>query len=423
LHFEVLTIFPELFESFSTTGLFGKGVSSGTLSFGTSQLRNHAVNSQGQIDDAPYGGGSGMVLRCETAEAALNEAREKNPGTRVVLMTPRGKPLTQKFAREIAGDNSSLTILCGRYEGVDERVAQELCDYQISMGDFITMGGEAPAMAFMESVGRLVPGVLGNPESLEEESFEKPQLEHPQYTRPEVFGRSGKQLRVPEVLLSGNHKKIKDWQRQQSLNDTFEKRPDLARELPLDGENVSIALIHYPVFNKEGKIITSSLTNLDLSDIARSAKTYGVKKFYIVHPAETLRKLGSKICEHWNSGYGAEYNPNRGEALEHVSIIANFNDALSDAKKVFGSDPLIVSTSAKPGDSLTGYLESRKILRNSGRPMMIIFGTGWGLADEVMDKADLRLPPINGWVDYNHLSVRAAAAITMDRLLGKHETK
>ncbi len=420
MHFEVLSIFPELFESFSKTGLFGKGVKSGAISFSASQLREHAVNSQGQIDDAPYGGGSGMVLRIETAEAAIRKERSQRPESKVVLMTPRGEPMSQKLARKIVSENSALTILCGRYEGVDERIAEELCDYQVSMGDFITMGGETPAMAFMESVARLVPGVLGNPESLSEESFENMRLEHPQYTRPEVFKSGEKELAVPKILLSGNHKKIDEWRKEKAIRDTFTRRPDLARGLDLDGSNVSIALIHYPVFNKEGKIITSSLTNLDLSDIARSVKTFGVKKFYIVHPAETLRKLAFKICEHWNTGYGSSYNPNRGEALEQVSILPQFKDALEDAERVFGEVPSLVTTSAKPGKHHTSYLKMREIAKTSDKPLMILFGTGWGLADEVMEKADFQLPPINGCVPYNHLSVRAAAAITLDRLFSKH---
>ncbi len=415
MHFQVLSLFPELFETFSKTGLFGKGVESGALSLEATQLRDFAINTQGQVDDTPYGGGSGMVLRIETADKAIASVKKSRPKTVVVSMTPRGKPMSQKLAREIASKHSSLCILCGRYEGMDERIAEQMVDYEVCMGDYITMGGESPAMVFMEAVARLVPEVLGNPKSLERESFEDGLLEHPQYTRPPEYNGA----MVPEILSSGNHQAIQEWQSKRSYVDTYTRRPDLARSLPISVKRISIALVHSPVYNKEGKVITSSLTNLDISDIARSAKTYGVDQFYIVHPAKTLRRLAGKICDHWNEGYGAEYNPNRGEALQHIKLVPILDDAISDMESKFSALPHLVSTSAKPSPENTSYNKMRRLIAEDKTPLLIVFGTGWGLTEELMNRVQHNLQPIDGWTPYNHLSVRAAAAITLDRLLGK----
>ncbi len=175
MRFQVLTIFPELIQSFAEVGLIGRAVSEGRIAIEAKQLRDFAINTQGQIDDTPYGGGSGMVLRPEAAAAAIEFAKERDPGARVVVMTPRGKPFNQELARryaaESAGERRGIIVLCCRYEGVDERVVTSLVDDELCIGDFVLMGGEVAAMAMMEAVGRLVPGVLGNPQSLVEESF------------------------------------------------------------------------------------------------------------------------------------------------------------------------------------------------------------------------------------------------------------
>ena len=281
MHYSVITIFPELFEPFSEKGLLSRGIADRAVELETKHLRDYAINSQGQIDDTPYGGGSGMLLRPEPAAAAIRDCKGKRPKAKVVLFTPRGKPLTQAFAKQLVDENNEpdggLILLCSRYEGVDERIAEQMVDYQVSLGDFVMMGGEVAAMALIESTARLLPGVLGNPDSIADESFQKGLLEYPQYTKPQEF--DGHQ--VPEVLMSGHHQQIADWRAEQSLACTRERRPDLlgGRVGCVPAHEVSLALIHHPVLNKEGKIITSSVTNLDLHDIARSARTYGISRY------------------------------------------------------------------------------------------------------------------------------------------------
>ncbi|RMF22198.1 MAG: tRNA (guanosine(37)-N1)-methyltransferase TrmD [Deltaproteobacteria bacterium] len=222
LRFDVIALFPEIVAAVATTGVIGKAVESGLLEVHLHQLRDYTGGSPHPIDDSPYGGGPGMVMRCEPIYAAVEDVRRKARSRRAVLLTPQGRPFDQRTARRLA-EAGSLLLFCGRYEGIDER-ARPLFDEEISLGDFVLTGGEIAAAALIDAVGRLVPGVLGSPLSPCEESFSEGLLEHPQYTRPEVF----RGMRVPGVLLSGNHAEIARWRRRQAVARTRERRPDLA---------------------------------------------------------------------------------------------------------------------------------------------------------------------------------------------------
>jgi tRNA (guanine37-N1)-methyltransferase len=191
------------------------------VEFGVVDLRKFGLGPRQQVDDVPYGGGAGMLLKPEPMFAAVEHCRETNPDAKVLMMTPRGKQFRQTDARRLSRE-LGLIILCGHYEGFDERILS-LVDEEISMGDFILTGGEIPAMAIADSVVRLLPGVLGDQRSHEEESFSQGLLEHAHYTRPQEF----RGMKVPEELLGGNHAKIRDWRRQDAIKKTQENRPDL----------------------------------------------------------------------------------------------------------------------------------------------------------------------------------------------------
>jgi tRNA (guanine37-N1)-methyltransferase len=360
-----------------------------------------------------------MVMRVDAAARAIEHAKHNDPTARVVLFSPRGRVLRQPLVREIADECRAkprgLILLCPRYEGVDERIADRFVDLELSLGDFILMGGEVAAMALVEAITRLFPAVLNNPESTICESFENGLLEYPQYTKPQEFGS----LTVPPVLLSGNHAEIERWRREQSLHDTRERRPDLLRAPLRPAGEVSLALIHYPVMDKRGDIITSSLTNIDLHDLARSAKTYGIEHFYVVHPVRMIRKLAEKICDHWEQGYGFTYNPSRSEALATASLVPDLDDVLLDIENRCGTLPKLVTTSARPTLRQIGYPEFRAHLMRSPEPHLILLGTGWGLAPSLLERSEYHLEPVIGPTDYNHLSVRAAGAIILDKLFGK----
>ena len=218
MHIAVITLFPDFFDGPLGVGVVAKAVESGALHMELVPLRDFGVGSYRQVDDAPFGGGAGMVLMA----GPLAEAIEGRDDSVRVLLTPVGSPLDQATLDRWA-NLDSLTLVCGRYEGVDERFARHFIDEEVSLGDFVLAGGEAAALAMIEGVARLLPGVLGNPRSTEMESFRDGLLEEPQYTRPAVFGDHP----VPEVLLSGDHGRIAAWRAEQRLERTRARRPDL----------------------------------------------------------------------------------------------------------------------------------------------------------------------------------------------------
>ncbi|MQB01670.1 MAG: tRNA (guanosine(37)-N1)-methyltransferase TrmD [Actinobacteria bacterium] len=220
MRIDVITIFPELFDAPLRTSLLGKAVAAGRLQIEVHDLREHGFGKHRSVDDEPYGGGAGMVMRPEPIFAAVEEVAA-DP-THVVLLSPRGRRLDHSVVTELAG-KEQLVLICGRYEGVDERVSTHLADDEISIGDYVMAGGELPALVLIEAVSRYVPGVLGNAESLGAESHAQGSLEYPQYTRPADF----RGWKVPEVLLSGDHAAVEDWRREEAERATRERRPDL----------------------------------------------------------------------------------------------------------------------------------------------------------------------------------------------------
>lgn len=221
----IVTLFPDLFEPFLRLGFVGKAITQGQLEVCFENLRDHGLGVHKSVDDTPYGGGSGMVMRVDCVTAALESAQAKSPvPLRKVLLTPQGRPFRQPVARELAG-HAGLLLICGRYEGFDERIRQ-FVDDEISLGDFVMTGGEVAAMAVLEACVRLLPGVLGNEASIDEESFSEAlegMLEYPQYTRPAAF----RGLEVPDVLKGGDHAKVASWRRQQARERTHARRPEL----------------------------------------------------------------------------------------------------------------------------------------------------------------------------------------------------
>jgi tRNA (guanine37-N1)-methyltransferase len=222
---EILTLFPEMFPHVLGSSMLKRAQEAGLVQFNVRNIRDHTTDRHRVADDAPYGGGPGMVMKAEPIAAAIEQAMADSQPTPLlrVYVTPDGEPWSQSHAEEFAR-LPGILLLCGHYEGVDERVRRGFIDREVSLGDFVLTGGELPAMAIVDSVVRLVPGVLGNDRSAVEESFgHHGLLDCPHYTRPEIFRGEG----VPEILLSGHHKKIEEWRRQESLRRTFQRRPDL----------------------------------------------------------------------------------------------------------------------------------------------------------------------------------------------------
>ncbi len=235
MKFDILTLFPGMFSGPFDESIIRRGRDKQLIDIALHNIRDWATDRHQTADDAPYGGGAGMVMKPEPLAACIESVKRLNPSAPVVITSPRGKRLTHRFAGELACQ-PGLIIVCGRYEGIDERIRDLYADLDISIGDFVLSGGEIAAMALVDAVTRLVPGVLGSEESAETDSFCDGLLEHPHYTRPPVF----RGVAVPEVLLSGNHELIRKWRRKSSLELTRRHRPDLFSETVLTREDLKL---------------------------------------------------------------------------------------------------------------------------------------------------------------------------------------
>lgn len=467
MHINIVTLFPEFFAGPLSCALIRRARDAGILSFSLHNPRDAAADKHRTVDDRPYGGGPGMVMLpgpvANTLRALGCRPRgERQPG-RLLFMSPSGKVFTQEFARELAqGVRSAmlgricpqmvagaalegeaarakggaqippavLTLVCGRYEGLDARIEEIFPMEAVSVGDFVLNGGEAAALCVIEAVARLLPGFMGHAGSGEEESFSAGLLEYPHYTRPDNF----EGLSVPEILRTGDHARIALWRRRASLLRTLENRPELlgrafltkadgaflrAHACERPGKNLYCALVHYPVLDKTKNSVAVSLTNLDIHDIARSSCTYGLGGYYVLTPLDDQRDLLQRILSHWRDGPGKRGNPDRGEALSLVRAGASISDAVADITEKTGQNPLVIGTTARPeqnGLPVTGFDGIARLLRH--RPVLLLFGTGHGLAPEAHAFCHAFAPPLRRYGAYNHLSVRSAAAVIFDRILG-----
>lgn len=424
MRFTIVTIFPEFFDSVLRCGLLGKAVDQGTVEVRLVNPRDFTRDRHRTVDDRPYGGGPGMVMTLPPLAAAL---RSLDAPGRMVLLCPKGRSLDHDMAGALSREGS-LTLVCGRYEGIDARLEELFLLEKVSVGNVVLNGGETAALHVMEAVSRLLPGFMGHEESSAEESFVRGVLDHPHYSRPEVF----EGLRVPEILLCGDHARVAAWRREASLADTLEHRPDLLDRAPLStadvsilksrqaarrslGRNCRLALVHSPVLNRYGQSGTVFLTNLDIHDIIRVSRTYGLGGYYVCTPLADQRRMAERLLAHWITGPGAAFNPDRASALGLVRVMDGLDSAVRDVCEQTGREPLLVGTSAKAAGSMT-FAQVRTALED--RPVLLVLGTGHGLAPEILESCAGVLRPVRCFSGYNHLSVRAAAAVMVDRLLG-----
>ena len=233
MRFDIFSLFPEVFDAYLNTSILKRAQESGLVSTFTYNIRDWATDRHHTTDDTPYGGGGGMVMKPEPVFTAVESVLGRPPVCPVILLSPQGRPFSQKIAFELA-KYDRLALLCGRYESVDERIRQHLVSDSISIGDYVLTGGELPALVLIDAVTRLLPGVLGDPQAAYKDSHATGLLEHPHYTRPPVFRSWG----IPDILLSGNHAEIDRWRRQEALRRTFENRPDMLRRAELSKEDL-----------------------------------------------------------------------------------------------------------------------------------------------------------------------------------------
>ncbi|GAB1536586.1 tRNA (guanosine(37)-N1)-methyltransferase TrmD [Geovibrio sp. ADMFC3] len=423
--YNILTIFPEMAKAPFSFGVISKAAEKGILEINAFDIREHAYDKHRKTDDCQFGGGHGLVMKAEPVVESVRALKKNDPSTRVIMLDPRGRRFNQKEAERLL-EYESLTFICGRYEGADERIYDLVVDESLSLGDFILTGGEFAAMTVIDSVARLIPGVLGDENSSVEDSYSTGLLEYPHYTRPSEY----EGLSVPEVLMNGNHAEIDRWRREQSLKITFERRPDLLQEAPLNDQDraflrkltldkiksrrLYVALLHYPMKDKEKDVVATSITNMDLHDISRSCTTYGVRKYFVVTPLSAQREIASRVIDHWLEGYGATYNANRKQAFMGTALKESLMEVLEEIERVEGQRPRIVATTARTDRANISYPQLAQA--SLDEPCLLMFGTGWGFTEDIFRMADNILQPIDGTGEFNHLSVRSAVAIILDRL-------
>jgi tRNA (guanine37-N1)-methyltransferase len=427
MKFTVVTILPELIEPALAAGVVGRARDAGAIAVATVNPRDFTSDRHRTVDDAPYGGGPGMVMKPEPLLAAIAQAAPpEEPRAHRILLTPAGAPLTQARVRELAA-LPHIVLVCGRYEGIDERVIELAIDEQLSIGDYVLSGGELAALVVIDAVARFVPGVLGEASSVDDESHSAGLLEYPQYTRPVALG----ELTVPAILTSGNHAAIAAWRRRQSIERTAQRRPDLfVRFRPTAADRKALppplparthlALVHHPVVDRTGEVITTSLTNFDIHDLARSSLTYGLAGYHIVTPIASQREKAEHIARLWIDDAQGEH---RALALALVRTAASIEAVIAEIAARHGAAPIVVATSAR-AESFPGVARRspEALLAEAGvdsAPLLILLGTGWGLADGSLPVVSRVLAPIEGASDWNHLSVRSAGAIILDRLFGR----
>jgi tRNA (guanine37-N1)-methyltransferase len=439
MKFTVVTILPELIEPALAAGVVGRARDAGVISVATVNPRDFTTDRHRTVDDTPYGGGPGMVMKPGPLLAAIDAATRTGAGAdgpaHRILLTPAGTPLTQARVRELAG-LPHVVLVCGRYEGIDERVVDLAIDEQLSIGDYVLSGGELAALVVIDCVARLVPGVLGEPTSADDESHSAGLLEYPQYTRPltllaglDDLGGPGA-YDVPPILTSGNHAAIAAWRRGESIARTARRRPDLLarfRLTPADRKllppplhaRTHLALVHHPVVDRLGAVITTALTNFDIHDLARSSLTYGLAGYHIVTPITSQRDKALHIARLWIDDAQGEH---RARALRLVQVAASIEAVIEELTQVYRQAPRVVATSARATSFAHVPRRSPSELRAEASvdpsPLLILLGTGWGLAEDQIPSVTRLLAPIEGASDWNHLSVRSAGAVILDRLFG-----
>lgn len=426
----VCTLFPELYDSFLKTSLIGRAQADGRIQCKVRTLFEFCAPKE-RIDGPTFGPGAGVVIRPEVIERAVAEQEAQFGSAFKIFFSPQGKKLDQHLLKDIynkitaQGVNPHVMLFASRYEGMDARIEQEYADALISVGDFVLMGGDLPAMTFLEGLLRFVPGVVGKVESVQQDSFTGPFVDYPEYTAPLEW----KGHEVPEVIRSGNHKKIAAWREQHAAQVTISTHFDWLRSHQATSDQERLvesllphhyaALMHNEVLLADGQEGRTSVTSLDMHDIARSAKTYGLKKYGIITDLDDQQKIVKQLLDFWQTGEGIAYNPQRHAAVSEVVTMARLDDFIAQITEWEGKEPVLIATSARPSENMVkiSYHDQSNVWALK-RPVLFIFGTGHGLAPRIMERCDFILPPLRGFSSFNHLSVRSAAAVVFDRWLG-----
>jgi tRNA (guanine37-N1)-methyltransferase len=393
-----------------------------------------------RVDSPVVGHGSGMLLGTEIIEKAYNKAlsfHDIKPFT--IFFSPHGKILDQRVLellhQKIKDRGNNVLLYAGRYEGYDVRAEEEYADEIISIGNYVLMGGDLPAMVFIESILRLIPGVIGKENSVLQDSFQSPYLDYPHYAQPQEW--HGKE--IPVILKSGNHKALLEWRSEEARKRTMLRNFQWWREseVPLLERKACKKHIphHYAVLlhndvmvpgNNPGepnKSSESSVTSIDIHDISRSCATYGIKNYFVVTRLLAQQKLVEIFLSFWHDDRGQEYNANRAFALNNTFLKTELSEVIAEVKKLEGIEPLLIVTSSRREIEHKNFItfHDQEKIWSQGRPIIFVFGTAHGINPKIMNQCDYRLIPLEGMEEFNFLSVRSAAAIVFDRWLGMNQ--
>jgi tRNA (guanine37-N1)-methyltransferase len=427
MNISIISVFPDLYGSFLKTSLVGRAQEKKLVSIDVTSFFS-VVSPKERIDSPTFGPGPGMLIRPEVVEKVIETQEEKYGPAIKIFFSPQGEKIDQRILQKLAHlatEKKHLLMVAGRYEGIDTRVEEHYADMTLSLGDFVLMSGDLAAMVLLEGVLRLIPDIVGKQESVQRESFTGAFVDFPQYTVPVVW----KDRSVPDIVRSGNHAAIEQWREQQAVQKTVMQHFSWLRSHLVDERQKQVvahyipphyaALLHADVLLPDGTVGTSSVTSLDIHDGARSAKTYGLKQYFIVTPLLDQQKIAHTLLDFWHTGPGVSYNVHRHEAVQAVSVMNSLDETIAWIEKKEGKRPLVVATSAREvlHVSTINYFDQSKVWQHN-RPVLLIFGTAKGLSPAVLDRCDYVLLPIEGFTTFNHLSVRSAIAIVFDRWLG-----
>lgn len=386
------------------------------------------VEPKERIDAPAFGPGAGMLLRPEVVEKAIEDYEHRRGKALRIFFSPHGKRLDQRLLTSLAAraqETGHIMLVAGRYEGMDIRVEEEYADEIVSVGDCVLMGGDLPAMMLLEGLLRLIPGIVGKQESVTCDSFFGPFVDYPSYTEPLIWHEK----EVPAILRSGNHGAIEQWRQEQAVERSLAGHFAWTRSSELDANALKavkkalpkhyMVLMHDEIDLGDDKVGTTSITSIDIHDGARSARTYGVEHFYLVTPLIDQQMIAKTLLDFWVKGAGVSYNPHRHDAVSRVRMSTSLRETIEAIETREGVRPLVIATSAKAIDGVCSldYYSQGEVWRQH-RPVLLVFGTGKGLARSAFEQVDYVLGPVQGFSDFNHLSVRSAMAVVLDRWFG-----
>ena len=412
----VITVFPELYRAFIKTSLIARAIENKLIELNLVRFSD-MCEPKDRIDTPTCGPGSGMVLKPKVIAKAIGHCEEQyGPGYKI-FFSPQGENLNQKQLRKFADsvlqkeltvktnenmkfsdEDIHIILVCARYEGIDERVEQYYADSIFSIGDYVLMGGDLPAQVFLEGFLRYIPRVVGKKESVEKDSFSGPFFDYPQYGLPVEWNG----IKIPQIVQSGNHESIEQWRIATACKKTLRYRFDWVRQSFLSQDekktcksnipNHYVALMHSDVVVRGNNGGHTSVTSLDLHDIARSSATYGVENVFMVTELEDQRSIMQEFLNFWLSKKGIEYNSSRFEAVKKVIPIKSFEKVKLFIKEKDGAEPIIITTSAKQYGyaKAIDYFSQGKVWE-CNRPILFVFGTGQGLNEKILKQSDYLL--------------------------------